>query len=407
MSYCKIADVVDTLLENNWKGAFLAKVDLKDAFRMVPIHREDWGYLGLKVDNYYFINSVLPMGCGTSCAIFQKLTRALCWIASKELPELRIFGYLDDFLLVSKDLKSAKLHLAHFIAMCKELGVPISEEKTMGPSQSLVFLGVGLDSVNSTLYLDDSKKAKYISVIDSFVGKERSTRKQWQSLVGTLAFVSQVVQPGRTFMVRISNKMKGRARMIKSPMYIKKDLLAWKHFIENDMAKPFKMFDSKIVPSVHWYTDASGSLGFGAIFGHRWLYGEWEDSWWREQNIMLLELYPIWLALKVWGPLITNYCLLVHTDNQALVAALQKCTTKLLMANALLRDISIDCMRLNIILHAAHISGVDNIKADLLSRLQVKEFLQIAGTEVDRIPTVCPNHLHPKNCKDMLTSFCE
>ena len=220
--------------------------------------------------------------------------------------------------------------------MCNNLGVPVSEEKTVGPSQSLVFLGVGLNTVKATLFLNDSKKEKYTTVIENFVEKNRASRKQWQSLVGTLAFVSQIVQPGRAFMTRISKKLKGRTRMIKIPLHIKRDLLAWKNFIQNDMTKPFKMLDSEIAPSVHWYTDASGSLGFGAVFGHKWLYGEWEDTWWKEQNIMLLELYPIWLAIKVWGPEITNSCLLVHTDNQALVAVISKCTTKMLMAHALL-----------------------------------------------------------------------
>ena len=79
----------------------------------------------------------------------------------------------------------------------------------------------------------------------------------------------------------------------------------------------------------------------------------------------------------------------------------------MLMANALLRDVSIDCMRFNVVLRAAHIPGVNNVMADLLSRLQVKEFQRLAGTEVDRLPTVCPRHLHPRRCKDMLTSFCE
>ena len=43
VSYCKISEVVDTLLRSGWRAAVLTKVDLKDAFRMVPIHRGDWG----------------------------------------------------------------------------------------------------------------------------------------------------------------------------------------------------------------------------------------------------------------------------------------------------------------------------------------------------------------------------
>jgi hypothetical protein len=43
---------------------------------------------------------------------------------------------------------------------------------------------------------------------------------------------------------------------------------------------------------------------------------------------MLLELYPIVLALKIWGSELMNKRLVIHTDNMALVAVLQKLTSK-------------------------------------------------------------------------------
>ena len=137
VSYCKISDVVDLLLQPHMKVAFLSKIDLKDAFRMIPIHKSDWHFLGIKVDNLYYIDTVLPMGCGTSCAIFQRITRSLCWLAMKKIPEVSVFGYLDDFLLVSKDKRSADKHLEAFIRICEDLRMPIAEEKTVGPVQSL------------------------------------------------------------------------------------------------------------------------------------------------------------------------------------------------------------------------------------------------------------------------------
>ena len=27
------------------------------------------------------------------------------------------------------------------------------------------------------------------------------------------------------------------------------------------------------------YTDASGALSYGAVFGRHWCYGQWPDSW--------------------------------------------------------------------------------------------------------------------------------
>ena len=46
------------------------------------------------------------------------------------------------------------------------------------------------------------------------------------------------------------------------------------------------------------YTDASGALGYGAVFGRHWCYGQWPDSC-RHLNIALLELYPIVLSLHL------------------------------------------------------------------------------------------------------------
>ena len=407
VTFCKIADVVDLLLQHQHAQMFMSKVDLKDAFRIVPIHKSNWRYLGMKINEFYYVDTVLPMGCGTSCAIFQTLTRALCWMVTKEIPGISIFGYLDDFLLVSQGRDNAEKHLAAFLKLCHNLGIPIAEEKTAGPLQSLIFLGIGIDTINNSLYLDIAKKDKYIKKITEFMGKRKGSVKQWQSLVGVLAFLAQVVQPGKAFMSRISRKLGCRSKRIRVSNDVKSDLMAWKFFINNDMFKPFRMLDSNITPSAHWWTDASGAHGFGAVFGSKWLYGSWNDTWWSNQNIMLLELYPIWLSIKVWGHLVKDSCVLIHTDNQALVSVVTKRSSKLAMANALLRDISVDCMRFNIILQCTHVAGIDNSIADMLSRLQIERFTNTVGRDMDLTPTACPRKWSPSNCKNMLMSFCD
>ena len=53
----------------------------------------------------------------------------------------------------------------------------------------------------------------------------------------------------------------------------------------------------------HLYTDAAGSIGFGAVFGCHWLHGRWPKMW-KTFNIAFLELFPIVLAVHVWGALI-------------------------------------------------------------------------------------------------------
>ena len=47
LHYTSIDDAVKILLSLG-RGARMAKVDLKSAFRMVPVRREDWQFLGIK-----------------------------------------------------------------------------------------------------------------------------------------------------------------------------------------------------------------------------------------------------------------------------------------------------------------------------------------------------------------------
>ena len=41
---------------------------------------------------------------------------------------------------------------------------------------------------------------------------------------------------------------------------------------------------------LHLYTDAAGSLGYGAVFGSHWLYGQWPSNW-LGRNIIVLEMF--------------------------------------------------------------------------------------------------------------------
>ena len=73
VSYCRVSDAVDWILRQD-RVIWLSKVDVKDAFRIVPINYRDSKYLGMRTGGAYFVDTVLPMGSGSPCAIFQALT---------------------------------------------------------------------------------------------------------------------------------------------------------------------------------------------------------------------------------------------------------------------------------------------------------------------------------------------
>lgn len=124
-----------------------------------------------------------------------------------------IVHYLDDFLFVGSADSSDCTELMHqFQKLCEYLGVPIASEKTQGPSDSLEFLGLGIDSVQGTSLVPKEKVDELLVKIKYVLGSKKETKKELESLVGSLAFVVKALPVGRAFCTRIHEALQGIAR---------------------------------------------------------------------------------------------------------------------------------------------------------------------------------------------------
>ena len=101
--FSSIQDAVDLLSPHY----YMAKVDLKSAYRAVPIHPSDWHVTGLKwtfsnqLRPTYMVDTRLPFGASLSAQIFNDLSQAVCSIMhSKGYPGT--LSYLDDYLVTGK-----------------------------------------------------------------------------------------------------------------------------------------------------------------------------------------------------------------------------------------------------------------------------------------------------------------
>ena len=109
---------------------------------------------------------------------------------------------------------------------------------------------------------------------------------------------------------------------------VKDDLKFWLEFLTQFSGKSlFLDLQWLSSPHLHLYTDASGSLGYGAVFHQNWFYGPWPPSR-TSKNIIVLEMFLIVLSTKIWGTQLVNKCITFHTDNQALLQVINKKTTK-------------------------------------------------------------------------------
>lgn len=151
---------------------------------------------------------------------------------------------------------------------------------------------------------------------------------------------------------------------------------------------------------IRLFTDASATFGYGAVFNNKWFYGRFPSTW-KCVNITFLELYPIVVAALVWGKAWKNHSIVFITDNQALVAILNKKTSKVKSIMHLVRILVLHCLRNNIEFKSNHLPGHLNCQADALSRLQVARFKALAPNS-DKVPTNIPSDLLPENlCKDL------
>lgn len=399
VSYTTVDDAIKQIKKLG-KSCLLAKTDIASAFRILPVHPDDHELLGIQFNGYFYYDKCLPMGCSISCSIFETFSTALQWIACTKFGVPTMLHILDDFLFLGPpDSSICKLALHQFMSMCDVLGVPIKGEKTEGPSTTLIFLGIELDTVNMEARLPEEKIVKIQNALHSAKRRKKMTLRKLQSLIGLLNFACCVVVPGRAFLRRLIALTRGVSKphfRIRMNSQARLDLNAWCEFIDNFNGKSMFINDDwQNSHKLNLYTDAAGKFGYGAVFGTKWFYGTWEDlSLQQDYNITFKELFPIVIAVETWGQALANQSILFHSDNIAVVEIINKISSKDTSVMCLVRRLVLACLRHNILFQAEHIPGKINTLPDLLSRLQVQKFLGLAPY-MDRFPTTVPKqYLH-------------
>ena len=138
VAYSSVEDSAH-LLQHLGTNAQLAKIDVKEAYRIIPIHPEDRPFLGLCWRDQVYIDCQLPFSLASAPAIFSALGEALEWVLRQHGVQA-VLHYLDDFLFVgSPGTEECQRALAITLGTCEELGVPLSRDKTEGPTMSLTF----------------------------------------------------------------------------------------------------------------------------------------------------------------------------------------------------------------------------------------------------------------------------
>ncbi|KAJ1137545.1 hypothetical protein NDU88_003943 [Pleurodeles waltl] len=136
---------------------------------------------------------------------------------------------------------------------------------------------------------------------------------------GTLTLV---VRAGRTFCRRLALALLGQAlphHHVRLKVGVRENLRMWATFLESFNGIPLKVWRD-CEWDVQLFSDAAGSTWFGLYWEGRWCAEEWPNEWKNGgRGIAFLELFPLIVAVCLWGTELRHSRVLFRVDNMVVV----------------------------------------------------------------------------------------
>ncbi|WAR01906.1 hypothetical protein MAR_008464 [Mya arenaria] len=230
--------------------------------------------------------------------------------------------------------------------------------KTVFPNTQVEVHGILVDTNSLTAILPPDKVQLLRTLLESFKKRKKVTLKQLQSLLGHLNFACKVIKPGRCFLRRLYDLT------IRCTNQTRADIALWHKFLnEYNGCTLFTGDRFTTSTTLKLFTDAAGSKGFACTHRSSWTFV-------KQHHINILELYPIALAVTMFGHLWQNTHICFICDNMAVVYCLNKQSSKDKIMMKLIRNIVLSALENNFCFQAKRISTKKNTICDLLFRLQ-------------------------------------
>lgn len=382
--FARVDDAVDMILALGG-SPFMAKADLQHAFRLLPVHPSDYHLLGYCWNGEFYFDTVLPFGLRSAPALFTRLAQALQWIAVTRSGSAFIIQYMDDYFFIADSAAACLRLLTIFCDAAAELGIPIAPSKTVLPNQIMVFLGIEFNTVSHRLCLPADKRVRLETSLSEWIDRRACTLRELQSLIGFLSHATKCVPAARFFLRRLLDRTIGHFRpssLIHLDDESRADIVWWIRFMPTwDGSSPF--IGSAVTPDsdIQLFTDASSSIGCGGYFAGHWFTILWPPAVIAASlPIAVLELSSIVVAAIAWGERLSGLRVRFHCDNEVVVAAWNKRSTRSPLLMSRLRALFFVASHFHFAISLMHVPGLQNPIADALSRNDMPRFRALAPT---------------------------
>ena len=180
----------DLMRPNDWLG----KVDLKDAYFVVPIWENHKKYLRFLWKDSLLEFACLPFGLAVAPRVFTKIMKPV--VALLRRTGIRLIIYLDDLLFMSSSKVGLQQDMTTAQYLLENLGFVINLEKScFQPTQQLEFLGFVVNTLDMTLLLPDCKVEAIKSHCSKMLLHHEVSVRELSQLIGKLTASIQAIFP--------------------------------------------------------------------------------------------------------------------------------------------------------------------------------------------------------------------
>ena len=302
----------------------LWKLDLHRFFRQLPLCPKDYCLIGYRWRNMIFHDKMMPMGLRSAAYVAQKTTCAITFI-HKSLGFWST-NYLDDFgsAELPRDAWSS------FNAMRRILhavGADEAHEKAVPPTTRLEFLGNTVDTVKMTIEVSEDRMEELGKLLHVWETRTSYSKKQLQSLIGKLSFITNCVRPGRIFLSRLIGKLSGAKKQQNTvDQEMLKDIKWWNKFLPEYNGVSMLWLHDRWDCDNLLASDVS-LIGGGATNMESKQYFHMKfpkEILQQTTNIAQLEMYTLLISVKLWAPELVGKVVRFSTDNQIVMYAVNK-----------------------------------------------------------------------------------
>ena len=258
--------------------------------------------------------------------------------------------------------------LADIYDIASPLGWPWKESKTRPFASEFKYLGFIWDLSSKTVQIPETKKVRYLSKLEPWIPGSKFSRKNTESILGTLVHCSLAVPEGRSRLPAIS-RFAASFNYSSSPFIhrspnasVFNDISWWRtqfslRFCGSSLSKP------PVASTVEFWVDASSSWGIGIILGNEWDSWKLQSGWDKHgRNIGWAEFVAIELGLLfAIHRGFSNTHFIIKSDNQGVIHAIEGGKSRSPEQNSVLQRITSLLSQHSLWISSLYVPSLDNL----------------------------------------------